>query len=248
MLRSRFGLRTALAFVAIVGVGLGLFGQRWQHARRQAAGRAEVARLGGVCEWDYAFEHYERYRNEEGNPPQPELPDVWATRLLGIDFTHDVVAIYDNSGPAGGSRRKPDLTDADIEQIVRLLPELRDLGIEFSALTDAGLAHLARARQLERLDLYGTKITDAGLARLAALPKLKDLNVGGTQVTIAGLNRCLQSCPLETLWLSPDQLKARADGRELLRHWPELNVQEMEQSRSGGYFRGPIDFGEPGEE
>lgn len=128
------------------------------------------------------------------------------------------------------------------------LPELRDIGIEFAALTDAGLAHLARERKLERLNLYGTGITDAGLAQLGSLPKLKDLNVAGTQVTIAGINRCLQNCPLEVLWLSPDQLKSRADGRELMRQRPELNVQETELSVSGGYFRGPVDFGKPGEE
>ncbi len=224
LLRPRFGLRTALVAVAIVSVALGLFSRRLQHARRQAVGRAEVERLGGVYYWDFEFDENSsggKFYGVTGIRFHREPPDGWTERLLGMDFTHDVVAVYANGG---GSRLGPAPTDDDIEQLVGLLPELREIEARSSAVTDAGLAQLARASKLERLDLFCTLTTDAGLAQLNSLPKLRDLNVADTLVTIAGVNRGLKNCPLEKLHLSLDQLKAQADYRELLRQRPELNV------------------------
>ena len=50
--------------------------------------------------------------------------------------------------------------------------DLRQLDLESTQITDAGLAHLKGLTGLRQLNLEGTKITDAGLADLKkALPK-----------------------------------------------------------------------------
>ena len=60
-------------------------------------------------------------------------------------------------------------TNAD--WIVAGLTELRELWLNYTEVTDAGLAHLAGLTKLQKLSLRGTKVTDAGMAKLRkALP------------------------------------------------------------------------------
>lgn len=71
-----------------------------------------------------------------------------------------------------------------------------------TAVTDVGLARLAKAADLEYLQLGGCRITDAGLAAVAQLPKLQTLTFPRTEVTDAGLAHLsglwnLQSLDLE---------------------------------------------------
>ena len=49
------------------------------------------------------------------------------------------------------------------------------------ALTDRGIAMLARVPELARLDLYGTGITDKGLMSLLGSPKLSYISLHGCQ-------------------------------------------------------------------
>jgi YHS domain-containing protein len=62
---------------------------------------------------------------------------------------------------------------------------LTRLHLERTAISDAGLAHLAALASLEFLDLYGTAVTDAGLESLRSLTKLKHLYLWQTKVTPA---------------------------------------------------------------
>lgn len=55
-------------------------------------------------------------------------------------------------------------------------------------MTDAGLAHLVAHRQLKSLRLVGTKVTNAGMKHVARLRNLEELYLGdGSAVTDAGL-------------------------------------------------------------
>ena len=56
-----------------------------------------------------------------------------------------------------------------------------------TAITDAGLKHLAGHVQLETLVLDKSGVTDEGLANLAPLAALKRLSLRGTRVTLAGV-------------------------------------------------------------
>jgi hypothetical protein len=78
-------------------------------------------------------------------------------------------------------------------------PQLRQVGLSGTSLSDAGLDGLADVAGLESLYLAETKITDAGLAKLAACKNLRFLDVEGTPVTAAGMTALRKALPqLET--------------------------------------------------
>ena len=57
------------------------------------------------------------------------------------------------------------------------LPNIRDLAIAESEITDAGIANLQRLLHLEALDLSETKITDDALRQLAGHPAARVLAI-----------------------------------------------------------------------
>jgi YHS domain-containing protein len=65
------------------------------------------------------------------------------------------------------------------------MPNLTRLHLEKTAITDAGLQHVAKLRKIQYLNLYGTGMTDAGLNSLKGLPKLHNLYLWQTKVTPA---------------------------------------------------------------
>lgn len=54
-------------------------------------------------------------------------------------------------------------------------------------LTDKTVKNLALVPNVEELSLSGTKVTDAGLQHLKTLTNLQQLNLGSTKVTDAGV-------------------------------------------------------------
>jgi hypothetical protein len=86
---------------------------------------------------------------------------------------------------------------ADNSQLALLacFPQLRDLSLEGSAVTDLGLAHLCGHKALRRLSLRGTLITDAGLIHLRALRGLTLLDLRDTRITAAGIAALRVSLP-----------------------------------------------------
>jgi hypothetical protein len=92
------------------------------------------------------------------------------------------------------------VTDAGLAGLLPTLPGLRTLVLgtqremplgqvkyAVAAVTDRGLADVARSSKLETLRLSGMPVTDGGLASLAGMEKLARLNLNGTRVTDAGL-------------------------------------------------------------
>jgi hypothetical protein len=59
---------------------------------------------------------------------------------------------------------------------------LRYLDLAGSAVSDAGLSHLATLRELARINLARTRVTGSGLRALAALPELEWINVAGVSI------------------------------------------------------------------
>jgi hypothetical protein len=60
---------------------------------------------------------------------------------------------------------------------------------------DAGLKHIAAAKQLERLYLDNTQVTDAGLKNLLEMRQLEDVYCHGTKVTEAGVRNLQEALP-----------------------------------------------------
>ena len=90
-------------------------------------------------------------------------------------------------------------TDAHMA-LLKDLTGLRELRIEQSQVSDAGLANLEGLRNLVVLSLgYDKKITDAGLAHLRGLTKIRDLDLSRTGISDSGLRELKDMQVLQTL-------------------------------------------------
>jgi hypothetical protein len=78
------------------------------------------------------------------------------------------------------------LTDADL-QTFAAMPKLRNLRIQNSQITGAGIVHLKARPQLVQLSINRCPLTDANLQHVAGMTQLTSLDVSFTQVTDAGL-------------------------------------------------------------
>lgn len=95
----------------------------------------------------------------------------------------------------------PDVTDDHVE-LLRGMPNLREVDLNSSQVTDRSLELLAALPKLESLRLLGTRITDDGFRKhLMPLPNLRRLDLTNTAV----------KGPTAREW------KAAAPGREVLR-------------------------------
>jgi hypothetical protein len=76
------------------------------------------------------------------------------------------------------------LSDASLAAIPE---QVTNLALTDVPITDDGIKHLFRLRQLSRLGLGGTNVTDVGLALLASLNSLEWINLERTKVTNEGI-------------------------------------------------------------
>ena len=91
----------------------------------------------------------------------------------------------------GALVRKVDLSktataDADLA-ILAALPELLELDLRFTKVTDDGVGQVARLKNLRFLNLFRTVVSDRGLQQLSSLTELDTLLIGGTKITSGGL-------------------------------------------------------------
>jgi hypothetical protein len=92
--------------------------------------------------------------------------------------------------------------DDSMMAVLAKFPNLRQLNLHVTRITDAGLPHLAKLHNLTVLTLpQGT--TDAGLAHVAHLRKLERLDLQRTSVTNAGLAALAEVKSLHSLRLPP---------------------------------------------
>ena len=90
-------------------------------------------------------------------------------------------------------------------------PELKQVGLSGTPLTDAGLASLTEVASLDALFLSQTKITDAGLVKLAGCTQLRFLDVSGTRVTKAGIASLRKALPQLEIMVEPEKSAAVVD-------------------------------------
>jgi len=94
---------------------------------------------------------------------------------------------------AGGCRN---LTEQDLIDVLPHFHRLKRLELEHSTCGDEAVAAIAATlTNLTELRLDYTMLTDAGLANLAKLPELKTLWLAGTRITAQGLNAFEQTRP-----------------------------------------------------
>lgn len=86
------------------------------------------------------------------------------------------------------------VTDEGLVSIAGLT-NLTHLHLENTAITDAGLAHLKGLSNLVYLNLYNTKVTDAGMDHLSGLANLRKIYLWQTEVTDAGATQLQAALP-----------------------------------------------------
>ncbi|MBC7856004.1 MAG: hypothetical protein IAF94_21455 [Pirellulaceae bacterium] len=75
------------------------------------------------------------------------------------------------------------------------LANLKELSVNNTNLTDAGLERISWLPNLESLDLSHTQVSDAGLVHLKRLANLKDLTLENTKITNAGVKELRKALP-----------------------------------------------------
>jgi Leucine Rich repeat len=85
--------------------------------------------------------------------------------------------------------------DAGAAELASKFPNLQDLSLQLTSVTDAGIKHLAKLQHLTSLDLSLTRITDQGVEPLGQLKNLKSLLLVGTLVTADGKKRLTALLP-----------------------------------------------------
>jgi Leucine-rich repeat (LRR) protein len=78
------------------------------------------------------------------------------------------------------------VTDGDLRHLLNF-KQLQNLDIRGTKVGDGGTQYIGFLKNLRTLNMFRTDLTDAGLARLRELDDLETLLIGGTKVTDEGL-------------------------------------------------------------
>jgi hypothetical protein len=126
-------------------------------------------------------------------------------------------------------------TDAGLE-LLSQIRSLEELMIGSPAVTDQGMAHLAKFTHLKKLDVTAARVSNAGVSHLAELRSLEELSLRTPEVTISGVNQLKGLDRLRKLNLS--SIRQDNGGLDLssLVGLEELTIS-MRRVRGGGALR-----------
>ena len=224
----QFSIRTLLVLVVVVALPCSWFAVEMKKAREQNAAIAAIAECGGETHSAYKIDASGLLTLNGRQPLGPR----WLRRLLGEDFFSDIAVadfghrpvMTDRPNLMGGQwLNRPfhgmyiesdhwidnvqgRVTDAQLAEYLKALPEIHVLILEGTEVTDAGLEHLKKLTQLQKLELGDTHITDSGLQYLAGLPGLQFLELHQTRITDQGLKHLEASNQLQGLNLHGTQV------------------------------------------
>ncbi|EDM24991.1 hypothetical protein LNTAR_07996 [Lentisphaera araneosa HTCC2155] len=137
---------------------------------------------------------------------------IYPTVLGGIDLYVDL------------SRLREKGTDKDLKELEVLIPKIQELNLSGTHVKDIRL--LAKAVNLERLNLSKTDVTDQSLSSLTQLNKLKILNLYGTKIkSLPELPKSLKKIYLANTAMTQEAITKLAQARpdlEIYSNW-DLN-------------------------
>jgi peroxiredoxin len=116
-------------------------------------------------------------------------------------------------------------SDKSLKKIADRLPDMQELSIGGHGITDAGLVHVARLKNLKRLFLFGVpNITNEGLASLASISTLENLDLTDAEkITTRGVNHLNRLTDLQLLRVTNDHREGFCDDT--------LNLSSLKQVR-----------------
>ncbi len=260
--RFRFSLRTFLVFVCIVGAALGIIAHRIRLGQERWEKIAELQRLGvSVSFHDDNFQWtpdviadmnwWQTLRAADhalqlghvqftGRTPAPKalrllrsFPNIQMLTIAGADADDRVMAdILRHKGTEGLDLSKSQITVVGLSQLAEL-PNLKSIELP-PAITDAGLAHVAKLTKLGRIWGSGGSITDDGVKQLAGLTGMYYLCLRDTAISDEGVRHLAGMKTLHWLDLSGTRVTGRCatyiQGMEQLQR---LNLDRTEFDDSG---------------
>jgi internalin A len=117
------------------------------------------------------------------------------------------------------------ITDQGMSEL-RSLPGITELNLYFAEyVTDEGIAAIKDWKKLRTLNLHGTKVSDTALEHIAGIPTLESLNVGSTLMTDVGLERLTTLPNLKELTMGGNELGDA--GLQALRQMPGLTYLDL---------------------
>jgi internalin A len=129
----------------------------------------------------------------------------------------------------------PELSDLDLSLThitdqgmseTRTLPGVTELNLYFAEyVTDEGIASIKDWKKLRILNLHGTKVSDTALEHIAGISTLESLNVGSTLMTDVGLERLTSLPNLKELTMGGNELGDA--GLQALRQMPGLTYLDL---------------------
>jgi hypothetical protein len=109
-------------------------------------------------------------------------------------------------------------------RLLRRFPDLENLVLTRTLISDAGMTHLASLSKLKWLELESVDVGDDGVRKLRELRELIVLRLTGTRVSLAGIADIAPlAATLEELWIGRtvmdyDQV------RTVKQNWPQTKV------------------------
>jgi hypothetical protein len=142
----------------------------------------------------------------EPKPSEPTAEQILAAKEVYAKFGAIGVPVTDPTDPRTKSAKyifvmRPMTGDDELKGMVDL-PFGFALSLAESAVSDAGLKHLKRLKNLTALYLNGVKVTDSGLKDLSELKNLTYLGLELTHVTDAGIKELKELKNLQCLNLA----------------------------------------------
>jgi internalin A len=103
--------------------------------------------------------------------------------------------------------------------------------LDATAVTDAGVAHLARLNNLKKIHINGSKITDESLVLLSSLPSIESLSLQENHFSDKGFS-CLQGEKrLKDLWAGLGDLQVTDAGLVHLKDFKYLQLLDLQNSK-----------------
>ena len=134
-------------------------------------------------------------------------PVALGSKLLRVEWVSGNSGITDKEA-ANLKALGPNITELDLSstkitdetlKLIGTFTRLTRLDLSTTAITDAGLAQLGKLTNLESLNLHDTAISDAGIAALKPLRKLKKVYLWKTRVTESSAGDLQKSIPGSTI-------------------------------------------------
>lgn len=148
----------------------------------------------GAVQQISAADFYNGKQAVENGPPYgiglDELRAIFALKQAGVRMIRESQGM-----PIFAVAFTPENFSPHLLRSLEGLPNIRQVQLAGTAVTDADMDRLLALRMLTGLGLDNTGITDAGLAKLAPLPYLSVIEHEGTTISDDGLTQVLKQLP-----------------------------------------------------